>query len=523
MAAVARLEADNKGFDDAFDKSERSLDRFLKSENRVESQLGGLAKELSNAQSAGDALAAVMNRVENSLNTSLGVGLAVAVGMSIKGALEAGAKEMTDSLDIINKGFAQKGPDAYGDSVATLTQKLEANEAQLSQVNKRREELDAKKGFFESGFSVQARSFESKILDSTEETNAKTKESILDALAEKESQQSKILALRLADRNKEADLTALQLSYAEKIGAAEQAGQKQVAEALRERQQLEEQLIEKADQRKAAQRRLSGLEGDLGNEALRVQLESGATEAGRFSIASKRKLAQNRNAADSDNYSSEEQARINERASLEEQIRQKSVNSRLEELKLEQQIAELHGTEESKTASAQQLRIEHTKKLLAEEKDVVRQAELRVLLAQQEAAARTQDAARARAIESARSQGRVLDIQDPANSASAAQKAIDSQEERFADLKRKVEKAQSGEERLGAINEMKRLRNEVAEPDLQSRLSYSVDSLTAIGGGGNASGALQQRSTEEERLRLETEMRDYLRVISEDATVLKTK
>lgn len=519
----ATLIADTKGYTDGMDRAEASLSRFLNSEKRVENQLAGLAKEMLNAQSAGDALASVMDRVENSLKTSLGIGVAVGVGMAMKNALENGAKQFSEGLDEINKGFAQRGPDAYGDSISTLNQKLVANASQMEAVAKKREQLDSMKGgFFDTVTLGSARRMD-KDLEQVEATNLKVKEQIIDAIAAKERQQSQVISLRLADRDKEANLLALRLSYSEKIGEAEAAGQEQVVEALRERQKLEEQTIEKAEKKKQDQKRLTSLEGDLGVEQLRAQLESGPTEAARLSIANRMKIAQNRNALDSDNFSSAEQARIAERASLEERIRQKALDMRMAELKLEEEIASLTGTEEEREKRASTLRVEALKKLLSDEKDVVKQAETRVQLVQLESQLRQQEAAKARSFESLRSQGRILDVQDPANKVSDAQKRVDSQEEQFSELKRKMNDSQSMEERLSTINELKRLRNEVATPDLQSRLSYSVDSLTAIGGGGGASSALTSKNTEEERLRLEQEMRDYLRNISENATVLKTK
>jgi len=113
-----------RGVSDALDKTDRRQKSLLESNNKVTNQFQGFSRTLMNASSAADVASASLDRLENSLNLSLGGGIALAGGAVIIDQLSKFQKAYLE-LNTERAKLSKARPDAAFQSMAGIQSHLE--------------------------------------------------------------------------------------------------------------------------------------------------------------------------------------------------------------------------------------------------------------------------------------------------------------------------------------------------------------------------------------------------------------
>jgi len=447
------------------------------------------------------------------------MGIAASVGMQLQQESRADSKEFQSQTEHNMDAFGLAGG-AQNRTEASMRGDVEKIEQTRRELDKRNQEITEKmktsnlivgavtaqnwgemfnrtvSGGQIGGAAEQASN------SSQRETLLQSQNQLRDEIGKKEERTNEILRTRLELRSKEASLMEIADKYAEQIRTAHDKQEKRTEQALKDRQKLEEEQVERSDRwRKEDLGAQAGMEIYSYNQAAyRAQgADTLATREGfnqrRYALEQEMRKQQER---DPVAFQEGDGGRVaSMQIDKEQQAFERQVAMRKEALQVEREIAGVTGTSGQKALSAALLRIEATQRLLENEKDEVKQEELKVQLAQQQNAlteAQKAFARELRGVRGAESQGRVLDVEGDIFGMGAREQRrteLKVQEEQVRDALDEGMAAQTPQEKQAAMNRLKGIRNQInqdiyaTQMDPERFLNFSADSMTAVGGGGN--------------------------------------
>lgn len=229
----------------------KSNEGLLESEKRVERQLSGMIADYAITGSALDALAISADRLGDTFKMSLGVGVAIAVGIALKNAIENAAAELNTFSDAAASVFKQRenGPAKDMQEIAAQSKEAaaaaEKYEKEIDRLNTGWERF--KGNFFSgplmAGDMVKGKQMElQKMADALRETETRR----IAEMASKEGERADIAEKIATGYEEQADALARQIRYAEEIGKYDADRERNVIAAVQRRQAAEEAGIQRA-------------------------------------------------------------------------------------------------------------------------------------------------------------------------------------------------------------------------------------------------------------------------------------
>lgn len=152
-SAAASVNKATKQMADASEKLDKSQDkklakdkRLLESNNRVTNQFQGFTRTLLSARNATDVVVSGLDRLENSLNLSLGAGFALAGGAVVLQQISAAREEYKKLGDELKAVYAAAQVSGEFKTLAKLEEDAKKAEAAIKQLNTAIETREGKKG-----------------------------------------------------------------------------------------------------------------------------------------------------------------------------------------------------------------------------------------------------------------------------------------------------------------------------------------------------------------------------------------
>lgn len=240
-------------------KLTHSNEGLLESEKRVEHQLSGMIRDWALTGSAVDALAISADRLGNTFRTSLGIGVAIAVGVAMKKAIEDAAAEMNKLSDIATDVFKQREGGAKSmEQLRAETVKADAAaeeyQKDITKLEGAWERIKYNASHLSPSDNAASRQREDMVVMDALEKQAATRN---DQIAIKEESRVHIAQLIANGYREQADVLLRQIGYAEELDKLDQDRDRNAIAAVRARQQAEEGQIQR-------QRELHGLERQAG-------------------------------------------------------------------------------------------------------------------------------------------------------------------------------------------------------------------------------------------------------------------
>lgn len=503
----ATISQDSSGAERSFDRLKKAHEGFITNEDRAAKAVETFTEQLFNSQSAGEAIANSLNRIDRALNLTGTALFAFSIGQGLVGAfsksVEEADKEIQKFFETFQKGVGQTSMDLSQLGAGDLTSKIKEQEELLKSIEARRKQISdspVKSGVFALFTGGEQGGMGERRRLAQLEAGAKAQTKLLEeAIAQKILDQNKSLELKLAKDERGLKLHEIQFSFVEKIRAAQDSGNSALVAALQQQQQLQEELASIEADKAAFVKRTSNEEGMAKQNILRLQLK-GDNEA----IQRAEVLAQSVSARNQAQLAGNAEGvrRANQEADIRLALLDKQLAKEREEIQFQTALASSRSSMYAREASHFEAKIARLNTQLKAETDLTKQMQLQSQIAQAQQVQFDKATRQRQSLTKGVLEGRGLD-----QAFVDREKTSDEQKNNQDKLKLAMLQQERGvaggdpEALLSVANKLRAMRNELAQPI--DRTNFSVTEGRSRGAGGRmGSGGDPMFANSQEQTRL---------------------